>query len=126
MASLWTPDGEKPVQPASETSEPLEELSEEELAERMDALRQQLAQTPVADIVAQSAYQFFEVGALHLSLIPPQLDQAKIAIDALGALVDGLGEHLGPNYATLKEGLTNIRLAFVQVSQGGAPTDDDA
>ena len=115
MSSLWTPEGEKPVGQAAE--EPLEELTEDQVAERMEALREQLAKTPVGEIVAQAAYQFFEIGALHLSLLPPQLDQAKLAIDALGLLVDGLGPQLGPNAETLKEGLTQIRLAYVQVSK---------
>jgi hypothetical protein len=115
---LWTPDGEKPVAAAPE------ELTEEELAQRLEALREQLAQTPVADIVAQSAYQFFEVGALHLSVIPPQLDEAKLAIDSLGLLVEGLGERLGAAAPTLREGLTNIRLAFVQVTQGVAAAEE--
>jgi hypothetical protein len=123
MSSLWTPEGERPVSHAE--PEP-EQLTEEELAERMDALREQLAKTPVDQIIAQTAYQFFEIGALHLSLIPPQLDEAKLAIDALGALVDGLGARLGEAAPTLKEGLTNIRMAFVQVSQSGTPAADDA
>ena len=118
MSSLWTPEGERPVEPGPE------ELTEEELAERLEALREQLAQTPVADIVAQSAYQFFEVGALHLSVIPPQLDEAKLAIDALGVLVEGLGERLGPNATTLRDGLANIRMAFVQVTQGVAAAEE--
>ena len=122
MSSLWTPEGEKPVGRASEAPEaPLEELTEEEVAQRMDALREQIAHTPVSEIIAQSAYQFFEIGALHLSLVPPQLDQAKLAIDALGLLVEGLGPALDPNAATLKEGLTQIRMAFVAVANGGTP-----
>jgi hypothetical protein len=119
---LWTPDGEKPVARPAEAAP--EELTEEELAERLEALRQQLAQTPVAEIVAQAAYQFFEIGALHLSVIPPQLDEAKLAIDALGLLVDGLGERLGANGVTLRDGLTNIRMAFVQVTQGVAAAEE--
>jgi hypothetical protein len=111
MSSLWTPDGEKPVEPAPE------ELTEEELAERLESLREQLAQTPVDQVIAQSAYQLFEIGALHLSVIPPQLDQAKLAIDALGLLVEGLGDRLGPNAATLRDGLTNIRMAYVEVNK---------
>jgi hypothetical protein len=127
MSSLWTPEGEKPVGRASEAPEEvLEELTEEELADRMEALREQLAQTPVSQIVAQAAYQFFEIGALHLSLVPPQLEEAKLAIDALGLLVEGLGEHLAPNAATLREGLSQIRLAFVTVSQGGTLGPDEA
>ena len=127
MSSLWTPEGEKPVGRASEAAaeEPLEELTEEQIAERMDELREQLAKTPVGEIVAQSAYQFFEIGALHLSLLPPQLDQAKLAIDALGLLVDGLGDRLGPNAETLKDGLTQIRLAFVQVSKAATSAQEE-
>lgn len=119
MSSLWTPEGEKPVGRASEAvEEPLEEVTEEELAERMEALREQLAHTPVDQIIAQSAYQFFEIAALHLSLVPPQLDQAKLAIDALGLLVEGLAEQLGPNADALRDGLAQIRMAFVAVSKG--------
>ena len=131
MSSLWTPEGERPVGRATEApgeapaEAPVEELTEEELAERMDALREQLAKTPVDQVIAQTAYQFFEIGALHLSLIPPQLDQAKLAIDALGLLVEGFGDRLGDNAPTLKEGLTNIRMAFVQVSQAAAATEGD-
>ncbi len=124
MSSLWTPDGEKPVdRPAAPLEDPAE-LTEEELAERMDALRQQIAQTPVEQIVAQAAYQFFEIAALHLSVVPPQLDQAKLAIDAFGLIVEGLAGRLGADGDTLKDGLTQLRLAFVQVSQPGpAPAE---
>ncbi len=129
MSTLWTPEGERPIARASSASaepvgEPLEELTEEELAERMEALRDQLAQTPVAHIIAQNAYQLFEIAALHLSLVPPQLDEAKLAIDAFGLLVDGLGDKLGENSTTLKDGLAQLRMAFVQVSQGGSPGDE--
>ena len=119
MSSLWTPGGEKPVEP-----EP-EELTEEELAQRMEALREQLAKTPVDQIIAQAAYQFFELAALHLSFVPPQLDQAKLAIDALGLLVDGLGDALGASAPTLQEGLTQIRMAFVAVSTGAKPGTEE-
>lgn len=118
MSTLWTPDGEKPV----DTGAPApEELTEEELAERMDALRQQIATTPVEGIIAQSAYQLFEIAALHLSVVPPQLDQARLAIDGFGLLVEGLEGRLGPDGDTLKDGLAQLRIAFVQVNQAGDP-----
>jgi hypothetical protein len=123
MSSLWTPEGEKPV---SRDEPAAEELTEEEIAERMDALREQLASTPVEQIVAQTAYQFFEIAALHLSVIPPQLDQAKLAIDAFGLLVEGLEGRLGADGQTLKDGLTQLRLAFVQVSQASPAEAGDA
>ena len=118
MSGLWTPGGDEP---ANQASEQLEELTEEELAERMETLRQQIAATPVEQIINQSAYQFFELAALHLSVVPPQMDQAKLAIDAFGLLVEGLEGRLGPDGATLKDGLAQLRMAYVEVSKGGAP-----
>ena len=65
------------------------------MAAQMDELREQLARTPAEVVVANHAFGLFELAALHLSLQPPQLDQARLAIDALAALVEGLGGRLG-------------------------------
>lgn len=114
MSNLWTPDGEREVAASSETTD---ELTEDELAERLEALREQIARTPVDQIVAQSAYQFFEIAALHLSVVPPQLDQARLAIDAFGLLVEGLGDRLGEPAAELRQGLQQLRVTYVTVAQ---------
>ena len=130
MSSLWTPDGERPVkrrgpEPAPAYDDgPEEALTEEEMAARLAELREQLAQAPVERIVAQAAYQLFEVAALHLSIVPPQLPQARLAIDAVAALVEGLAGRLGPDGDALTEGLTQLRMAFVQVSRGPEPGGD--
>jgi len=83
---------------------------------RMDELRDRLARTPAEVVIANHAYAVFELAALHLSLQPPQLDQARLAIDALGALVDGLGSRLGEHASELSSGLGQLRMAFVQIS----------
>jgi hypothetical protein len=57
----------------------------------------------------------YELAAIHLGAAPPDLGQAALAIDAVGCLVDGLGDRLGPDSATLRDALQNIRLAFVQI-----------
>lgn len=127
MSSLWTPEGERPIVPPVAEAAPaaddeaVESLTEEEMAARLQQLREELAQTPVERIVAQTAYQLFEVAALHLSLVPPQLPQARLAIDAVGALVEGLAGRLGHDGEALTEGLTQLRMAFVQVSRGSEP-----
>lgn len=118
MSELWTPGGERDV-PAS--SGGAEELTEEELAERLEALREQIARTPVDQIIAQSAYQFFEIAALHLSVVPPQLDQARLAVDAFGLLVEGLGDRLGEPAGELRQGLQQLRLTYVTVAQQDQP-----
>ena len=121
MSSLWTPGGERPVSresaepPPSAMDDEGEPIDEAEMEARLAELRQQLANTPVEGIVAQIAYQLFEVAALHLSLQPPNLDQAQLAIDAMAALVESLGDRLGEHAAPLRDGLSQIRMAFVQI-----------
>jgi hypothetical protein len=136
MSSLWTPGGEHPVgrgggagragppsggdrdrgddylaEDADEAGTEGRMPSEAELA----ALRDQLARTPAAVVVANHCLGLWELAALHLSLQPPQLDEAAVAIDALGALVERLEGRLGDEEATLREALAQLRLAFVQV-----------
>ena len=94
--------------------------SEAELAARMAELRRQLSETPAALVVANHCFGLFELAALHLSLQPPQLSEAQLAIDALGAVVDGLAGRLGEHGEQLKEGLAQLRLAYVQIKGGTA------
>ena len=81
----------------------------------MARLRDELARTPAEVVVANHAFGLFELAALHLSLQPPQLSQASLAIDALAALVDGLGDRLGDARHQLSDGLSQLRMAYVQI-----------
>ena len=83
--------------------------------EELDAMRQQLVEAPVELVVANHAMGLWELAALHLSHKPPQLPQAQLAIDALSALLDGLQGRLGDDERSLRDGLAEIRLAFVQI-----------
>jgi hypothetical protein len=133
MSTLWTPDGERPVgrrsagaagdaaqeQPADAAQAPRMPQGEpvdEEMRAQMEELRAQLAKTPASLIIANHAFGLFELAAVHLSEQPPNLEDARLAIDALTALVDGLKGRLGDNEGQLAEGLAQLRLAFVQIS----------
>lgn len=83
--------------------------------EELDEMRQQLAQAPAELVIANHAMGLWELAALHLSQQPPQLAQAQLAIDALSALVDGLQGRLGEDERSLREGLAQLRMAFVQI-----------
>jgi uncharacterized protein with GYD domain len=140
--SLWTPGGEHPVdrEPASagdergtgdeQPEDPLAGLTPEEreramaMAAEMDDVRRQLASVPAAVVVANHVMGLYELGAIHLSADPPNFNEAQLAIDAMGMLVEGLRGRLGENEATLVDALGQLRLAFVQMR--GAPTDDSA
>ena len=136
MSTIWTPGGERPVgrpEPAAPAAPPTspagsegEELSDEELQARMEQLREQLAHTPAELVVANHCYGLFELAALHLSLQPPQLDQAALAIDALGLLAEGLAGRLGEQEQQIREALAQLRMAFVQIKGGmEAGVDND-
>jgi hypothetical protein len=121
MSSIWTPEGERPVR-REPSGAPAEELLTEPTEADLEALRAQLAETPVASIVANHCVQLYELAALHLSLRPAQLAEAAVAIDALGALVEGLSGRLGEDEGTLHDALAQLRIAYVQIKGAQAGT----
>ncbi len=129
MSSLWTPSGEHQPEPEPEAAGHLPpeaeatELTQEQYEELLRA-RAELAAIPVADIVANHAIGLQQLAVIHLLPDPdaegnpgePRLAEAGLAIDALGALVDTLGERLAPHHEALREAVTQLRLAFVELS----------
>jgi hypothetical protein len=131
MSSLWTPSGEhypekegdgaaspppgRPGDTDVTPTSPEVPLTEEQAAAQaeVDAMRAQLAHTPAEVVVANHCYGLFELAAIYLSQNPPQLFQARLAIDGLGALLDGLRGRLGEAEPALLESLSQLRLAFV-------------
>ncbi len=141
--TLWTPGGEHHVprdpQPESEAQaagepaglpvddEPfdLDDLSPEE-RERAEAMlaelaaaRERLGAAPPEVVVSNHAMGLYELGAIHLMADPPRQDAARLAIDAMGALVEGVSGRLGESEPTLREALQSLRMAYVQQSSGG-------
>ncbi len=129
MSSLWTPAGEHfpkkegddaaspPPDPGADTDVTRMPPTEEQLAAQaeVDAMRAQLAETPAEVVVANHCYGLFELAAIYLSHTPPMLFQARLAIDGLGALLDGLRGRLGEAEPALLESLSQLRLAFVRL-----------
>jgi hypothetical protein len=138
MSSLWTPGGEVPVgrepgrpnepsrtpPPPAEPS-PGEAAPDDEAAMAAD-LQRFLLEAPAEEIVAQHAMGLYELAVLHLSQPEPRLDDARLAIDALVALVDGMADRLGDVGRQLREVLPQLQMAFVQLADrsrgGGAGT----
>jgi hypothetical protein len=126
VSTLWTPGGEQ--EPSDENPEDQPGVpqpgaagdeTDEQAREQLRQLREQLAETPVSDIVANHAIGLWELALLHLSPaegFPPDLEQAQLAIDGMAALVEGLGHRLGRHEEPLREALRQLRLAFVEIS----------
>jgi hypothetical protein len=91
------------------------DMDEEALAEQVAAMRAELADAPVEVVVANHCYGLFELAAVYLSQQPPLLSQSRLAIDALSCLVTGLEGRLGESEEQLKDGLSQLRLAYVQI-----------
>jgi hypothetical protein len=152
--SLWTPQGEHAVPDDRDTGDPARpsgpsgpsapgadidfdaidpaNLTDEQraqleaMAEEMAEAQRRLASVPAAQVIANHAIGLFELAAIHLQARPPNLEQAQLAIDALAAVVDGLGPRLGPHEAPLRDALAQIRMAFVQVKGQAAAEDPPA
>lgn len=120
MSELWTPGGEDPREGAAPTEEE-RAAAEADLAQ----LQEELAATPVVDVVANHAIGLWQLAILHLTREDRDLEQAQLGIDAFAALVEGLGDRLGPNADPLREALAQLRLAYVQVSDQGAESRPD-
>ena len=146
--SLWTPGGEVPVNRKASSPQPepapdpraggtaglagapsLDDLSPEERAQaeamikEMAQVQQQIAETPAAQLVANHAMGLYELAAIKLSQEPPLYTEAQLAIDSLAAMLDVAGDRLGPDAAPLRQGLSQLQMAFVELrrrdEQGG-------
>ena len=80
-----------------------------------DAMRRQLASTPAEVVMANHCYGIFELATIYLSHKPPMLFEARLAIDGLGALLNGVKGRLGEAEPSLLEALSQLQLAFVQL-----------
>ena len=139
MRTLWTPSGEHPVErnqpdatpepPPAPDEEPLtpeEQAAAEEYAQQIDAMRRQLLELPAGVVVGQHALQFFDVAGLYLSQSPPRIDDARLAIDALAALVERLGPRLGDAETPIRQALNQAQLAFVDAARSAGAAAPDA
>jgi hypothetical protein len=125
MSSIWTPSGEhfpeKDEAGASDRPMPrpgdtdVTEPSPEEAEAAVEAMRAQLATTPAEIVVANHCYGLFELAAIYLSQTPPMLFQARLPIDALGYILDGLQGRLGEAEPALRDSLSQLRVAFVRL-----------
>jgi len=134
VSSFWTPSGEHEVPgETEETSFSQEGFAGPEggqvdpeaaaaMEQQLREAQEQLLSVPAGQIVANHVIGLFELAALHLRVDPPNLEEARLPIDAMGILVEQLGDQL-PEHQTLSAALHQIRLAFVEVQN--QPDEDD-
>ena len=94
-----------------------------QLEQEMIAMQQELASVPASVVIANHAVGLFQLAAIHLTQRPPNLAEGRLAIDAMGSLVEGLAGRLGEEEQSLRDGLAQLRLAFVQLSGAEPPAE---
>jgi hypothetical protein len=124
MSGLWTPGGDQPTPP------PEAAPSDEEVAALRD-LHARLAATPVGDVIVNHAIGIWQLALVHLGAVtppdeqghrpPPNLPAAGLAIDALAAIVDGVGDRLGEGEEMLRDALNQAQVLFVEVAESLEP-----
>ena len=138
MSSLWTPsgehqpsDGSPPGSGGDPPTLPIPTIRRGPTRARRRSRRcarctPRLVATPVEDVIANHALGLWQVALVHLGVITPpddtgtppapDLASAGLAIDAMAALVDGLGPRLGVHEQVLRDALTQAQMLFVEVS----------
>jgi hypothetical protein len=136
VSGLWTPGGGQPPpdRPPGDDDSGYEAAATIEEVEALRAVHAKLVATPVEDVIANHALGIWQLALVHLGVItPPDADgrppepnlaAAGLAIDALAALVDGLGERLGAHEPVLRDALTQAQMLFVEVSDGRTEPPD--
>lgn len=87
----------------------------------MAEARARLADIPPEVVIVNHVMGMYELAAIHLSADEPDLSAAALAIDAMAAVVDRLGERLGDDAPTMNDALANIRMAYVGVKAQSRP-----
>jgi len=131
--TLWTPGGEHPVdRPSPEPeAEPPPDLSAEDqeqleaMQAEMDRVRAQLLEAPASVVIANHAMGIYELAAIHLTAEAPKLAEVVLAIDALSALVDGLEGRLGEPEPTLRDALSQLKAAYLDVRSRAGDADPE-
>jgi hypothetical protein len=132
---LWTPPGSAPgggnrdQDGDGASGAPSGSGEQPPSAEEIAALRElhaRLVATPVTDVLANHALGIWQLALVHLGVVTPPDEQGRrfapdlaaagLAIDALAALVDGLGSRLGEHEPTLRDALTQAQRLFVEVA----------
>ena len=89
-----------------------------QLEAELAAAQDELARTPARVVVVNHVVGLFQLASIHLGRQPPNLDDGRLAIDAMAALVEGLAGRLGDDEQSLVDALSQARLAFVTLSGG--------
>jgi hypothetical protein len=136
--SLWTPGGEVPVgresaaaptagaapdggvagrvgAPDLDSLSPDERAQAEAMITQMAEVQRQILSAPAAQFVTNHVVGLYELAAIHLGQPAPDLEEARLAIDAMAAVLDEVEDRLGEDGRALRDALSQLQMVFVQL-----------
>jgi hypothetical protein len=149
VGSLWTPSGEYQPRGGGDASPPPSAPpsggpdgpgpEDEPSPEEVEALRElhaRLAATPVEDVLANHIFGMWQLALVYLGVATPPDEQGRqpmpnlaaagLVIDAVAALLDGVGSRLGQHEAALRDALTQTQMIYVQLAEALAQQSENA
>ena len=99
---------------------PADELTPEQqeqaraMAKELAEARAEILEADPTAIIANHAFGIYELAMLHITNDDPDMKAARLAVDSLGALVEGLKGRLDEAEGPLNEALHGVRLLFVE------------
>ena len=125
------PGGRSPGAARPGPSRPSPNRAAEEIA-ALRELHARLVATPVVDVIVNHTLGIWQLALVHLGVVTPPDEQGRppaadlasagLAIDALAALVDGLGARLGEHEVVLRDALGQAQMLFVEVADAQQPS----
>jgi hypothetical protein len=82
-----------------------------------------LRQAAVEDILGNHIFHLIQLAAIHLAATPPQLDQARLCIDVVSAMINAGGERLGEHVGLYRNALAEVQQVFIRASTATTSTD---
>jgi hypothetical protein len=79
-----------------------------------------LRDTPVEMILGNHLFVLFQVAALRLAEVPPDLAGAQLVIDTVAAMVSATGERLGEYADLYRNALAELQQAYVRAKSGAS------
>ena len=95
------------------------------MADQVEQMRRQLLAAPASDVIGQHLMAFYELAALHLGEDVPRLDDARLAIDAIEAVLAGLEGRLGEAGPAIAAALPQLKMAFVEAADRSSTPGPD-
>lgn len=80
-----------------------------------------LRQTPAETILGNHLFVLLQLAALRLGESPPNLEAARLVIDATAAMVGAVGERLGEHAELYRRALAEVQQAYVRASTAAPP-----